>query len=173
MPGFLPQRKDTPVPYSSETIPRNSCSWPGLGQIAFWFTHPPYRIREYPNLGAAVLVRSLGWYRFKYILSIIPSMELYAKVTFGNRLATAGGFFHGLRGVASPRRPTRKNLPTLLAYLSRILVRLLCCNDSYTVHYAPVRARSRTNVLYDPGFAIRVNQSLLETRRGEPYPIDL
>ncbi|VFN07749.1 MAG: hypothetical protein BECKG1743E_GA0114224_112872, partial [Candidatus Kentron sp. G] len=31
-----------------------------------------------------------------------------------------------------------------LAYLLQILVRLLCCNDSYIVHYAPVCARSRT-----------------------------
>ncbi|VFN06332.1 MAG: hypothetical protein BECKG1743F_GA0114225_112151, partial [Candidatus Kentron sp. G] len=29
-----------------------------------------------------------------------------------------------------------------------------------TVHYAPVCARSRTSVLYDPGFAIRVNYFL-------------
>nr|VFJ48499.1 MAG: hypothetical protein BECKFM1743C_GA0114222_100605 [Candidatus Kentron sp. FM] len=36
------------------------------------------------------------------------------------------------------RHPTGNNLPTLLAYLSRILVQLLCCNDSYIVHYAPV-----------------------------------
>nr|VFJ65697.1 MAG: hypothetical protein BECKFM1743C_GA0114222_104023 [Candidatus Kentron sp. FM]VFJ65930.1 MAG: hypothetical protein BECKFM1743A_GA0114220_103953 [Candidatus Kentron sp. FM]VFK15837.1 MAG: hypothetical protein BECKFM1743B_GA0114221_103903 [Candidatus Kentron sp. FM] len=70
------------------------------------------------------------------------------------------------------RHPTGNNLPTLLAYLSQILVQLLCCNDSYivamkvqkkiitnhcvllsfifwgdetlnmTVHYAPVCARS-------------------------------
>nr|VFK05971.1 MAG: hypothetical protein BECKFM1743B_GA0114221_100082 [Candidatus Kentron sp. FM] len=25
-------------PYPSETIPWDSCSWPGLGQIALWFT---------------------------------------------------------------------------------------------------------------------------------------
>ncbi|VFN03510.1 MAG: hypothetical protein BECKG1743D_GA0114223_104821 [Candidatus Kentron sp. G] len=41
-----------------------------------------------------------------------------------------------------PRHPTGNNLPTLLAYLSQILVQLLCCNDSYIVHYAPVCARS-------------------------------
>nr|VFJ66866.1 MAG: hypothetical protein BECKFM1743A_GA0114220_104284 [Candidatus Kentron sp. FM] len=38
------------------------------------------------------------------------------------------------------RHPTGNNLPTLLAYLSQILVQLLCCNDSYIVHYAPVIA---------------------------------
>ncbi|VFN07400.1 MAG: hypothetical protein BECKG1743D_GA0114223_110532 [Candidatus Kentron sp. G] len=54
-------------------------------------------------------------------------LELYAKVI-----------------LHPPRHPTGNNLPTLLAYLSRILVQLLCCNDSYIVHYAPVRARSRT-----------------------------
>ncbi|VFN01305.1 MAG: hypothetical protein BECKG1743D_GA0114223_102696, partial [Candidatus Kentron sp. G] len=31
------------------------------------------------------------------------------------------------------RHPTRNNLPTLLAYLLQILVRLVCCNDSYIV----------------------------------------
>nr|VFJ61887.1 MAG: hypothetical protein BECKFM1743C_GA0114222_103023 [Candidatus Kentron sp. FM] len=60
----------------------------------------------------------------------------------------------------SLRYPTGNNLPTLLAYLSQILVPLVCCNDSYIVHYAPVCARSRTSVLYDPGFAIRVNYFL-------------
>ncbi|VFN07318.1 MAG: hypothetical protein BECKG1743E_GA0114224_111831 [Candidatus Kentron sp. G] len=40
---------------------------------------------------------------------------------------------------------------------------LVCCNDSYIVRYAPVCARSRTNVLYDPGFAIRVNYFLWGT----------
>ncbi|VFM95954.1 MAG: hypothetical protein BECKG1743F_GA0114225_101124 [Candidatus Kentron sp. G] len=54
------------------------------------------------------------------------------------------------------RHPTRNNLPTLLAYLLQILVQLLCCNDSYIVHYAPVIApRSRTKY-----FAIRVNYFL-------------
>ena len=33
-------------------------------------------------------------------------------------------------------------------------------HDSYIVHYAPVRARSRTGVLYDPGFAIWVHYFL-------------
>ncbi|VFN07358.1 MAG: hypothetical protein BECKG1743D_GA0114223_110432, partial [Candidatus Kentron sp. G] len=43
-----------------------------------------------------------------------------------------------------------------LAYLLQILVRLLCCNDSYIVHYAPVIApRSRTKY-----FAIWVNYFL-------------
>ncbi|VFN08140.1 MAG: hypothetical protein BECKG1743D_GA0114223_113081 [Candidatus Kentron sp. G] len=31
------------------------------------------------------------------------------------------------------RHLTGNNLPTLLAYLSQILVQLLCCNDSYIV----------------------------------------
>ncbi|VFM97455.1 MAG: hypothetical protein BECKG1743D_GA0114223_109432 [Candidatus Kentron sp. G] len=36
--------------------------------------------------------------------------------------------------------PTGNNLPTLLAYSLQIFVRLVCCNDSYIVHYAPVIA---------------------------------
>ncbi|VFM95095.1 MAG: hypothetical protein BECKG1743D_GA0114223_103544 [Candidatus Kentron sp. G] len=45
-------------------------------------------------------------------------------------------------------------------HLALSFVRLLCCNDSYIVHYAPVCARSQTSILYDLGFAIRVNYFL-------------
>nr|VFJ47025.1 MAG: hypothetical protein BECKFM1743A_GA0114220_1004216 [Candidatus Kentron sp. FM]VFJ72749.1 MAG: hypothetical protein BECKFM1743A_GA0114220_106631 [Candidatus Kentron sp. FM]VFJ72969.1 MAG: hypothetical protein BECKFM1743C_GA0114222_106893 [Candidatus Kentron sp. FM] len=52
----------------------------------------------------------------------------------------------------SIRRPTGNNLPTSLAYLSQILVQLLCCNDSYIVHLR-LSAREAEQVFYISPFA--------------------
>nr|VFJ75549.1 MAG: hypothetical protein BECKFM1743A_GA0114220_108441 [Candidatus Kentron sp. FM] len=54
-------------------------------------------------------------------------MRLPRALNLNENPAQFGIFFSANR----LRHPTGNNLPTLLAYLSQILVRLLCCNDSY------------------------------------------
>ncbi|VFN01129.1 MAG: hypothetical protein BECKG1743F_GA0114225_105501, partial [Candidatus Kentron sp. G] len=53
------------------------------------------------------------------------------------------------------RHPTRNNLPTLLC----LYVRLLCCNDSYIVHYAPVIAHVTARVVSGVASHIQVEET--------------